>query len=438
MGTEMETEQEKVIDDLIEALRTDYKNEFSGHDFWHLIRVYKTATELAVQEGADLFTVQLAALLHDVDDVKLSPETHEELSNAVSRLKEYHVEDAVITKVCDVIRQVSFKGKDTVKPSTMEAMCVQDADRLDAMGAIGIARTFAFGGNHNIPIYDPEIVPMEEMSKEDYINRPTTSVNHFYEKLLRLSAYMNTKTAKRMAAHREAFMREYLREFFSEWQQTEPETLTLKQSEKSEKIIIRVVLTGGPGSGKSDCSDWLSENFRYKGFKVMRLSETATELITSGISPQSVGNLNYQMYQMKTQLQKEATMTEAVQDLEGDRFLVICDRGTVDNKAYMNEKEYQKICASLGISKKELGVDRYDAVLFLETAARGDYTTENNRARISTWEQARERAMETREVWKDHPCFYNIERAASMEEKRMHISEVLQSVIDSFMIKRGL
>ena len=183
------------------------------------MRVYHLAMQIAEQENADMLIVQLAALLHDVDDVKLSPETHDTKKNAVRFMKNSGVDDKVIASVCKIIDEVSFVGTDSVVPSTLEGKCIQDADRLDAIGAIGIARTFAYGGSKGRRIHDPDIKPMTNMNKADYNqNHNSTSINHFYEKLLLLKDMMNTETAKKMAMHRQAVMKEYLVEFMAEWE----------------------------------------------------------------------------------------------------------------------------------------------------------------------------------------------------------------------------
>ena len=183
------------------------------------MRVYRLAIQIAEQENADMLIVQLAALLHDVDDVKLSPETHETKKNAVRFMKNSGVDDKVIASVCKIIDEVSFAGIDSVVPSTIEGKCVQDADRLDAMGAIGIARAFAYGGSKGRRIHDPDIKPMTNMNKADYNqNHNSTSINHFYEKLLLLKNMMNTETAKKMAMHRQAVMEDFLEEFMAEWE----------------------------------------------------------------------------------------------------------------------------------------------------------------------------------------------------------------------------
>lgn len=172
-----------------------------------------------VIENADMLIVQLAALLHDVDDIKLSPQTHEIKKNAVDFMRSNGLEDKIIASVCSIIDAVSFSGTDSVVPGTIEGKCVQDADRLDAMGAIGIARTFVYGTSKGRKIYDPDIRPLLNMNKEAYRqNQNSTSINHFYEKLLLLKEMMNTETARKMAEHRHVVMEAYLEEFVAEWE----------------------------------------------------------------------------------------------------------------------------------------------------------------------------------------------------------------------------
>lgn len=207
----------KIVDDAIEFVRNTFKNDHSGHDYFHTIRVYRTATRIAECENADLQIVQLAALLHDVDDVKLSPETYANKDRAVAFLRGHGVSDKMIKTICDIIGEVSFKGTDSVAPKTIEGKCVQDADRLDAIGAIGIARAFAYGGNHNRVIHDPDVKPKLNMNEEEYRNSKSTTINHFYEKLFSLGELMNTATAKSIAAQREQFMKAYVTEFLDEW-----------------------------------------------------------------------------------------------------------------------------------------------------------------------------------------------------------------------------
>ena len=208
-----------MIENAIKYVKQIFADDCSGHDYHHTMRVYRLAVQIAKKENADLLIVQLAALLHDVDDAKLSPETYATKKNAVDFMESNGLDNEIIETVCKIIEEVSFAGTDSVVPSTIEGKCVQDADRLDAIGAIGIARAFAYGGSKGRKIYDPEINPLVNISKEKYRqNQNSTSINHFYEKLLLLKDMMNTDAAKRMAEHRQAVMEAYLEEFMAEWE----------------------------------------------------------------------------------------------------------------------------------------------------------------------------------------------------------------------------
>ena len=207
-----------IIDDAIAFVKRVFQGDYSGHDFFHTLRVYKMATRIAEKENADLLTVQLAALLHDVDDIKLSPATHANKDRAVDFLREHDASEEMIRSICEIIGEVSFKGTDTTVPKTIEGKCVQDADRLDAIGAIGIARTFAFGGSHNRVIYDPDEKPSLHMNEQEIRNHVSTTVNHFYEKLFLLKDMMNTSTAVKIANQRDEYMRRYIAEFLDEWE----------------------------------------------------------------------------------------------------------------------------------------------------------------------------------------------------------------------------
>ena len=209
-------DEEAVISKAIDYMRGFLQDDHSGHDPYHTLRVLAAAERIAKDEGADLFTVRLAAILHDVDDVKLSPETAGSLARASAFMDEQGVSQEVKQAVLTAIREVSFKGSDSAVPSTIEGKCVQDADRLDAIGAIGIARVFAYGGAHSRPIYD-ETPPQGLLSEAEYRRSRSSSVNHFYEKLFYLKDMMNTASAKKLAEARDRFMRDYLTEFMSEW-----------------------------------------------------------------------------------------------------------------------------------------------------------------------------------------------------------------------------
>ena len=206
----------EIIARAAEYVKEKFENEYSGHDWFHTLRVFKTATRIAEAEGADLVTVQLATLLHDVDDRKLSPKTYEDKANARTFLSANNVDESKIDEICRIIGEISFA--ESCVPSTLEGKCVQDADRLDAIGAVGIARSFAYGGNHKRLMYHPDIAPKLNMSKEEYIKSNSTTVNHFYEKLLKLTDMMNTDAAKAIANERDAYMRDFIAEFLDEWE----------------------------------------------------------------------------------------------------------------------------------------------------------------------------------------------------------------------------
>lgn len=208
---------EYIIEYALVYIQEFFKNEYSGHDYYHSLRVYRVARYLAETEGADALIVSLAAVLHDVDDIKISPDSYKDKSNAVTFLQKHNIPNSIIACICNIINEVSFNGDDTVSPSTIEGKCVQDADRLDALGAIGIARAFAYGGNHKREIYNPDIVPVLHMTKDEYRNHVSTSVNHFYEKLFLIKDMMNTKTAYEIASKRENYMKAFLDEFLMEW-----------------------------------------------------------------------------------------------------------------------------------------------------------------------------------------------------------------------------
>lgn len=207
-------DRELKIRETKEFVRKKLLGEASGHDWFHIERVYNLAKFMAKEEGADTFIVEMAALLHDIDDWKFSK--NENLVEIF--LNEIEVEKIDIEKIKSIINTMSYKGGvvDSTQYS-IEGMIVQDADRLDAMGAIGIARAFAYGGNKNRVIYDPSINPMEYKTLGEVKNKNNHTINHFYEKLLKLKDLMNTETAKKIAHERHEFMEKYLNEFFYEW-----------------------------------------------------------------------------------------------------------------------------------------------------------------------------------------------------------------------------
>ena len=210
-------ELEPLIADALVFARDVFEGDSSGHDYAHTLRVVHMATRLARAEGADVTIVQLAAALHDVDDRKLSPETHENLKRARDFMAGAGVDDETTAQVCQIIREVSFRGSDSVTPTTLEGRCVQDADRLDALGAIGVARAFAYGGAHGRPLHDPDEPPALNMDDEQYRQRTSSSLNHFHEKLFLLKDLMGTKSGRAIAEQRDAFMHQYVDEFLAEW-----------------------------------------------------------------------------------------------------------------------------------------------------------------------------------------------------------------------------
>ena len=194
-----------------------FEGETTGHDFYHGERVYKMAMKIAEREGGDKEIIALAALLHDVDDYKVTGVETDELLNARRFLQGEKYPEEGIEKICEIIARVGFSAEDTTQES-IEGKIVQDADRLDGMGAMAIARTFAYGGAHGRAIYDPKVLAREEMTIEEYKNGETSSINHFYEKLLKLKDLMNTETARKVAEYRHAYMVQYLDEFYREWE----------------------------------------------------------------------------------------------------------------------------------------------------------------------------------------------------------------------------
>lgn len=201
-------------------VKKELKNAEGGHDWFHVERVYKNAMLIAKEEKCNLDIVKLGALLHDIADSKFH-QGDETIGPAKARLfmKSLNIEAKVIEHVVKIIENISYKGGNFEKTfNSIELQIVQDADRLDAIGAIGIARTFNYGGYKNRSIYNPVIAPKLNMSKEEYKNNDAPTINHFYEKLLLLKDKMNTITAKKIAKKRHAFMERFLAQFYSEWE----------------------------------------------------------------------------------------------------------------------------------------------------------------------------------------------------------------------------
>ena len=209
-----------LIDKTILFVKTTLAQAEGGHDWFHIERVYKNALLIAESEKCDMEIVQLGALLHDIADSKfyngdesIGPKT------ARTFLEAEKVEPTIIDHVIAIIENISFKGGKVERQfSSIELDIVQDADRLDAIGAIGIARTFNYGGFKNRALYNPEIAPNLTMTKEEYKNNEAPTINHFYEKLLLLKDKMNTQTGKQIAQDRHRYMEDFLEQFYAEWE----------------------------------------------------------------------------------------------------------------------------------------------------------------------------------------------------------------------------
>ena len=214
-------DKEKIITTTIAFVKKELKNAEGGHDWFHIERVFKNSVLISKDEKVDVFVVSLAALLHDIADPKfyngdetVGPKV------ATKFLKEQEVHEQIINHVVNIIKHISFKNsfdKESKKFTSIELKVVQDADRLDAIGAIGIARCFNYGGFKNRALYNPEIIPDLEMTKEAYKKSTAPTINHFYEKLLLLKDKMNTASGKKIATQRHAFMETYLQQFYNEW-----------------------------------------------------------------------------------------------------------------------------------------------------------------------------------------------------------------------------
>ncbi|MBT5985364.1 MAG: HD domain-containing protein [Nitrospina sp.] len=208
---------------LIEKTRLYVENELagdgSGHDWWHVYRVWSIAKKITQKENADPTIVELSALLHDIADWKFNDgDESAGPRQATAWLNKNGVDPRLVGEVCEIISTLSYKGAGVATPMrTIEGKIVQDADRLDAIGAVGIARTFAYGGNKNRLMYHPEETPVMHESFDHYKNNKGHTINHFHEKLLLLKDRMNTESAKKLAEQRHLFMENYLDRFHKEW-----------------------------------------------------------------------------------------------------------------------------------------------------------------------------------------------------------------------------
>lgn len=207
------------IERIAKQVKDKFYHESTGHDWFHINRVRKTALLISEEEGGRTDLIELAALLHDIADHKFVKNYKEEAPIRIKEiLEKENIEDSLIIDVIHIVQNSSFSGgMEGNKMELLEGLIIQDADRLDAIGAIGIARTFAFGGKFGNSIYDPNVSPTEFKSSEEYRKSRTHTINHFYEKLLLLKDGMNTKTGQKLALQRHQFMEEFLEQFYREW-----------------------------------------------------------------------------------------------------------------------------------------------------------------------------------------------------------------------------
>ena len=212
---------EKVIENTIQFVKSELKNAEGGHDWFHIERVFKNAILISKEEKVDAFIVSLASLLHDIADPKFY-NGDETIGPKVAQqfLEDQKVDSVIVKHVINIIKHISFKNsfdKIDEKFTSEELKVVQDADRLDAIGAIGIARCFNYGGFKNRALFNPKILPNLNMTKEEYKKSDAPTINHFYEKLLLLKDKMNTSSGRKIAANRHLFMEQFLQQFYDEW-----------------------------------------------------------------------------------------------------------------------------------------------------------------------------------------------------------------------------
>lgn len=217
----MNSKQEEILKKAHQLIRSLFEGEGTGHDWWHILRVVNMSKKLqSMTPEADAFVVELTALMHDVGDHKFHNGETEHAALLIQKyLEELEVEQEIIDQIITTVEGLSYKGANVDSSlTTIEGQIVQDADRIDAIGAIGVARTFAYGGNKNREIYNPEIQPEMHDSFDAYKKSTAPTINHFYEKLLLLKDRMNTEAAKEIAEERHVFMQQYLDQFYAEWE----------------------------------------------------------------------------------------------------------------------------------------------------------------------------------------------------------------------------
>lgn len=208
-----------IVETIQDEIKPQFEGDYSGHDWYHIMRVLNMSRQLQQTEGGDLEIIELAALLHDISDHKFNGGKLDEGGKvAFKLLLDLGYDKSKAQQVKYIVDNVSYKGANTPnKMNTIEGKIVQDADRIDAIGAIGVGRTFAYGGNKNQAMYIPELEAKLHNSFEEYANEKTSTINHFHEKLLLLSDRLNTKTAKEIGEKRHQFMKDFLTQFYAEW-----------------------------------------------------------------------------------------------------------------------------------------------------------------------------------------------------------------------------
>lgn len=219
-GNSITMTNQEIIDTTVAFVQTTLAEAEGGHDWWHMYRVWNNAKLIGGGEEVDMLVVELGALLHDIADSKFH-DGDEEIGPRTARdfLLSIAVDEVVVEHVENIVRHISFKGSFTGQQwMSPELAVVQDADRLDAIGAIGIARTFTYGGHKGRELYNPTIPPKLDMTKEEYKNNHSPTINHFYEKLLLLKDLMNTKTGAQIAQARHQYMEDFLQQFYTEWE----------------------------------------------------------------------------------------------------------------------------------------------------------------------------------------------------------------------------
>lgn len=211
--------KEKIIRKTASYIEKTFKNSHSGHDWWHMWRVWQNAKLIGKTEKVDMFIVEMGALLHDISDWKFNSKKDSESGlQARKWLEQFNLDEKTINHICDIVAHVSFKGVGvTPEMKTLEGKVVRDADRLDALGAIGIARAFAYGGSVNRLMYDPNRKPQEYKSQQEYMSNSADTINHFYEKLLHLKDLIRTDSGKKIAEKRHKYIEDFLKEFYGEW-----------------------------------------------------------------------------------------------------------------------------------------------------------------------------------------------------------------------------